>query len=71
MRAFLVSDVRLYHVEEVIVGRRAGDAAARLAAPIEAARAQYRRRFPGERETRIFEEEVRRIIVGADPDGAL
>lgn len=62
----LVSDVRLYHEEDVVSGRLACDLAARLEKPIASARERYRRRFSGWREDAIFEDEVRLVLAGSD-----
>ena len=67
-RAFahlLVSDIRLYHEEEVLAGRARGDLCARLEEPLTAARARFARRFEGEGE--IFEGEADRVLRGGDP----
>ena len=59
----LVSDIRLYHEEEVIVGRAAADLRTRLAGPIDSARAAYLRRFGDES---AFDHELVRILAGGD-----
>ena len=59
----LVSDVRLYHEVEVVLGRAAKDLSRRLEGPIAQARARYLRRH-GEQE--IFVEELVRILAGGD-----
>ena len=60
----LVSDIRLYNEEDVILGRRQGDLARRLGAAIERARDQYRRRFQDEEP---FDRELVAILAGGDP----
>lgn len=60
----LVSDIRLYHEEDVILGRAAADLSRRLAVAIDSARAAYRRRFEDEAP---FDRELVRILAGGDP----
>jgi hypothetical protein len=60
----LVSDIRLYHEEDVILGRRQGDLARRLGGAIERARELYRRRFQDEGP---FDRELVAILAGGDP----
>ena len=61
----LVSDIRLYHEEDVIVGRAARDLATRLEGPIASARAAFSRRFDDDR---AFDRELVRILAGGDPN---
>lgn len=60
----LVSDIRLYHEEEVLLGRMEKDLAARLHGPIARARARYLARCE---DPRIFDGELVRILAGGDP----
>lgn len=59
----LVSNIRLYHEEDVILGRVSSDIRERLEEAISSARGVYRRRFDDER---IFDSEVVRILAGGD-----
>ena len=59
----LVSDIRLYHEEEVILGRAASDLYRRLSAAIESARRVYHRRFE---DGHFFDREIVRILAGGD-----
>jgi hypothetical protein len=61
----LVSDIRLYHEEQVIHGRLVGDLSRRLAGPIASAREAYLRRFA---DVHAFERELVRILAGGDRD---
>lgn len=63
----LVSDIRLYHEEEVFVGRVNRDLSVRLAVPIERARDRYVRRFPDEASAGTFDAAVIEILGGGDP----
>ena len=60
----LVSDIRLYHEEDVIVGRLEKDLAARLGDAIAVARKRYLERHA---DPAIFETELVRILAGGDP----
>ena len=60
----LVSDIRLYHDMDVVLGRASGDLAARLEAPLREARARYLARFS---DASPFDREVVRILAGGDP----
>lgn len=67
----LVSDIRLYHEEEVFQGRLHRDLARRLGGPIETARARHVRRFPETDAMRIFDEELLRILASGDASALL
>ena len=60
----LVSNIRLYHEEDVLVGRAERDLSARLGKDIAAARTNYRSRFEDES---VFDRELVRILAGGDP----
>ena len=60
----LVSDIRLYHEEDVILGRMEKDLSARLGGEIAAARKRYLERHA---DPEIFETELVRILAGGDP----
>lgn len=60
----LVSDIRLYHEEEVILGRATYDLRERLGDSIAAARATFLRRFDDDR---VFESAIVLILAGGDP----
>ena len=62
----LVTDIRLYHEEAVILGRLERDLAERLAKPLETARGRYRQRFSAEQDARIFEDEVVHILAAGE-----
>jgi hypothetical protein len=69
-RAFarlIVSDIRLYHEEDVAEGRAAGDLATRLSALLRTARDRYLRRFSTtDPAAAVFDEEVLRVLAGGD-----
>jgi len=60
----LVSDIRLYHEEEVIVGRMEKDLGGRLGIAIEAARRRFLERHA---DAETFDTEVVRVLAGGDP----
>ena len=59
----LLSDIRLYNEEDVILGRMNADISRRLGAQIERARALYRRRFQDEAP---FDREIVSTLAGGD-----
>jgi hypothetical protein len=67
----LISEIKLYHESDVIVGRRERDLAARLGGEIARARALYEQRVPDavRRSADYFQTELVRIL--ADGDAAL
>jgi len=60
----LVSDIRLYHDMDVVLGRAAGDLASRLETPLREARARYLARHA---DAATFDREVVSILAGGDP----
>ena len=70
-RAFarlLVSDIRLYHEEDVVEGRAAGDLKARLSPLVRTARDRYLRRFSTtDPAAMVLDEEILRVLAGGDP----
>ena len=60
----LASDIRLFHEEDVILGRLHGDISMRLSGPIAVARERYLRRFADET---LFDGEIVRILAGGAP----
>jgi hypothetical protein len=59
----LVSDIRLYHDMDVVMGRAAADLAARLEVPLREARARFRARFADDP---AFDREVVTVLAGGD-----
>lgn len=60
----LVSDIRLYHDMDVVLGRAAGDLASRLEAPLGEARARFLARYD---DASTFDREVVSVLAGGDP----
>jgi hypothetical protein len=64
----VATEIRLYNEESVLLGRKHGDLATRLADPIEQGRATFARRFPdlGEDGARLLEEAYLQVLAGGD-----
>jgi hypothetical protein len=64
----LVSEIKLYHEDEVVSGRRARDLATRLGGEIARARSQYEQRVPApvRRRADFFHDELVRTLAGGD-----
>jgi hypothetical protein len=60
----LVSDIRLYHDMDVVLGRAASDLAARLEEPLREARARFLARYEDDA---AFDREVVSVLAGGDP----
>jgi hypothetical protein len=64
----VATDIRLYNEEAVVLGRREGDLAARLAEPMARGREAYAKRFPdlGPTGAKLLEEAFVQVLAGGD-----
>ncbi len=64
----VATEIRLYNEESVLLGRKHGDLATRLAEPIEQGRATFARRFPdlGVDGLRILDDAYLQVLAGGD-----
>lgn len=64
----VATEIRLYNEESVLLGRKHGDLATRLADPIEQGRATFARRFPdlGDDGARILDDAYLQVLAGGD-----
>lgn len=64
----VATEIRLYNEESVLLGRKHGDLATRLADPIEQGRATFVRRFPdlGDHGARILDDAYLQVLAGGD-----
>lgn len=60
----LVSDIRLYHDMDVVLGRAASDLASRLEAPLREARRRFLARYD---DATVFDREVVNVLAAGDP----